>query len=266
MRAAFSRERSGTGVVFGFGLLIVFTSCLVFSVVPLSAEAPSNADKLFRDGEAALRSGDLMQAEIKFRHVLALDPHSAGAFSNLGVIAMRQHKWTQALTYLEKAARLAPKVVGVRLNIGLAYFKEGDYERAIPPLKSVLRDAPDTLQPQYLLGLCYFFTGQFSEAVQTLEPLWPQESTNMNFLYVLAAGAHRAGQIDLEDRALARLVEVGQDAPEFHLLLGKARLNRLDYDGALQEFQHAAQADPKLPLLSSRVPATGPSTTLSSPT
>jgi len=77
MRAAFSRERSGTGVVFGFGLLIVFTFCLLLSVVPLSAEAPSNADKLFREGEAALRSGDLMQAEIKFRHVVALERQSA---------------------------------------------------------------------------------------------------------------------------------------------------------------------------------------------
>jgi Flp pilus assembly protein TadD len=42
---------------------------------------------------------------------------------------------------------------------------------------------------------------------------------------------------------------VGQGTPEFHLLLGKAHLNHLDYDGALQEFQLAADADPKLPFV-----------------
>jgi tetratricopeptide (TPR) repeat protein len=230
------------------------SACLIFTLCPLSAfgtlaaEAQSNAEALFRKGESALRNGDLTQAEIAFRRVVALDPQSAGAFSNLGVIAMRRQDWPQALADLKKAARLAPKVVGVRLNIGLAYFKEGDYDSAIAPLKSVLRDEP-ALQPQYLLGLCYFFTGHFSDAVQTLEPLWSQESSNMNFLYVLGAGAHLAGQKELEDRALARLVEVGQDTPEFHLLLGKAHLNRLDYDGAFQEFQHAAEADPKLPFV-----------------
>src|SRR5207245_10600525 len=147
-------------------------------------------------------------------------------------------------------ARLRPPAVpGNPLNIRRLYFREGDYHRAISPLKSVPHDESGSLHAQYLLGLCYFFTDRAAEAVQTLEPLWSQESSNMNFLYVLGAGAHLAGKKELEDRALARLVEVGQDTHEFHLLLGKAHLNRLDYDGALREFQIAADADPKLPFV-----------------
>src|SRR5262249_24077810 len=152
----------------------------------------------------------------------------AGALSNLGVIAMRRQSWAKAMTYLKKAAKLAPQVAGVRLNIGLVYFKEGDYYNAISPVKSVVRDEPGSVQARYLLGLCYFFTEQASEAAATLESLWAQESSNMNFLYVLAAGAHLAGKQDLEDKALAQLVEVGQDKPEFHLLIGKAYLNHQD--------------------------------------
>jgi tetratricopeptide (TPR) repeat protein len=234
---------------------LVFFACFILghSVFPMfgivAAQTTPGIEKLFLEGEVALRNGDLVRAETVFQRVTALDPQSAGAFSNLGVIAMRRQAWTKALAYLEKAAQLAPAVSGIRLNIGLVYFREGDYHRAISPLKSVLHDGSGSLQAQYLLGLCYFFTDRAAEAVQTLEPLWSQESSNMNFLYVLGAGAHLAGKEELEDRALARLVEVGQDTPEFHLLLGKAHLNRLDYDGALQEFQRAAAADPKLPFV-----------------
>jgi tetratricopeptide (TPR) repeat protein len=240
--------RFGTGGLPFAHLIIIFALCLL-SVFALPADERSNAETLFRDGETALRNGDLTDAEIAFKRVVAINPQSAGAFSNLGVIAMRRQAWTQALAALHKAEHLAPNVVGIRLNIGLAYFKEGDYERAIAPFKSVLREQPGSLQPQYLLGLCYFFTSRFSDAVQTLKPLWPQESSNMNFLYVLGAGAHLSGQNNLEEQALTRLVEVGQGTPEFHLLLGKARLNRLDYDGAFEEFHRAATADPKLPFV-----------------
>jgi Flp pilus assembly protein TadD len=215
----------------------------------LAEEPRSEAERLYRDGEIALRNGELDRAEVAFRHVVAIDPKSAGAFSNLGVIAIRRRSWTKALEDLNKAEGLAPSVAGIRLNIGLAYFKQGDYVSAVGPLKSVVRDDPSSLQAHYLLGLCYFFTQRFSEALQTLEPLWPNESSNMNFLYVLAAGAHQAGQNNLEERALARLVEVGQDKPEFHLLLGKARLNKDDFDRALEEFRRAAEADPKLPFV-----------------
>jgi tetratricopeptide (TPR) repeat protein len=241
------KERRMLLAIFLCWTVLAPTALAGFKVV--AADTPSEIKRFFLEGEAALRNGDLTRAEVAFRHVTALDPQSAGAHSNLGVIAMRRHEWAKALEDLKKAAVLAPSVTGIRLNIGLAYFKEGDYDGAISPLQGVLHDEPASLQAQYLLGLCYFFTNRFPEAVQTLEPLWPLESSNMNFLYVLAAGAHLAGQKGLEDRALDQLVVVGKDTPEFHLLLGKARLNKGDYDGALQEFRRAAQADPKLPFV-----------------
>ena len=53
----------------------------------------------------------------------------------------------------------------------------------------------------------------------------------------------------LEQRALGRLVETGQDTPEFHLLMGKAHLNRQEYDEAIVELESAAKAEPKLPFV-----------------
>jgi tetratricopeptide (TPR) repeat protein len=140
-------------------------------------------------------------------------------------------------------------VAGVRLNIGIVYYRQGDYRHAIPPLESVVKDQPDLLQARYLLGQCYFFTERWVEAVDTLEPLWPQESRDMNYLYVLDIAADKAERPEVRERALARMIEVGGDSPEFHLHMGRAKLNEGAYDDAIAELTVATKQNPKLPFV-----------------
>jgi tetratricopeptide (TPR) repeat protein len=209
--------------------------------------AKGNPQELFQAGEAALRTGKLDAAESDFRQVLAIDPTVAGAYANLGVIHMRRKQWAQALEMLQKAEKLAPEVAGIRLNIGLVYFRQNDYARAIEPFESVVGQAPDSYQARYLLGLCYFFNDRWTDAIDMLEPLWPKASDQLNYLYVLDIAAYKAKNAALEEKAGARLVEIGEGSPEFHLLMGKAHLNRAEYDDAVKDLEAAAQADPKLP-------------------
>jgi predicted Zn-dependent protease len=110
----------------------------------------------------------------------------------------------------------------------------------------VVHDQPDALQSRHLLGLCYFFAERWAVAADTLEPLWAQESGQLPYLYVLSISAHRAGKKDLDERATAQLIKAGEGSPEFHLFMGKAHLNRDEYDMALADFQAAAEANPKL--------------------
>jgi tetratricopeptide (TPR) repeat protein len=204
---------------------------------------------LYLKGQTALQSGDLDVAESAFHRVTAIDPSSAGAYSNLGVIAMRRKDWDHALTLLQTAARLAPNVSGVRLNIGLVYYRQGNYAAAIPALSSVLQDQPDSEQARYLLGLCQLFIQDYAKAAETLEPLWRKKSNDFVYLYVLSVAADAAGQKALEEKALTRLVEVGGDTAEFHLLLGKAYLNRQETENAIKELEYAACANPNLPFV-----------------
>jgi tetratricopeptide (TPR) repeat protein len=206
-------------------------------------------EKVFAEGETALAKGDLDAAERDFKRVLALNPQLASAYANLGVIEMRRKHWEQALDNLQKAEKLDPQVAGIRLDIGLVYYRQGDYRHAIPPLESVVKEVPDSLQARYLLGQSYFFTDRFVEATDTLEPLWAQQSRDLNYLYVLGIAADRAERKELGDRALERMVEVGGDSAEVHLLMGKAMLNLESYDQALKELTAAAQENPSLPFV-----------------
>jgi tetratricopeptide (TPR) repeat protein len=203
----------------------------------------------YEAGERALQQGDLATARNYFLHVLQVAPQDVGSRVNLGVIAMRQKNWPLALRYFQQAEGLAPQVTGIRLNIGLARYRQGEYAEAIPAFESVVRDQPDSTQARRLLGLCYLFEERYAEAAKALEPLWPASNRDLSYLYSLAVAAGNAGRHDLEQRSLARLLEVGQNSPLVHLLVGKAYLAREDYDQALSELRVAVKADPKLPLL-----------------
>src|SRR6267154_2712694 len=113
--AASGLYRLVTRSVCSFALVLVFVSTLFGE----SRQSQASIQEMYQMGESALRNGDLTQAETAFQQVIALDPKSPGAYSNLGVIAMRRQAWPKALSYFQKAAELAPDVAGVRLNIGL---------------------------------------------------------------------------------------------------------------------------------------------------
>ncbi|PYT61268.1 MAG: hypothetical protein DMG35_09665 [Acidobacteria bacterium] len=209
----------------------------------------SNPEAWFAKGQAALQTGDLDAAEAAFRKVVALDPRSGAAYSNLGVIAMRRKNWDQAITLLRKAEKLEPKMTGIRLNIGLAEYRRANYAAAIGPLSSVVKEQPGLEQARYLLGLCYSFLEKYREAAAALEPLWPKRSNDFVYLYVLSISAFHAGNKELDQKASEQLVKVGGDRPEFHLLMGKALLNHEEGEKALEEFQKAEAANPNLPFL-----------------
>jgi len=218
----------------------------------LCSQTPSSeatGRQLYESGEAALKAGRLEEAESQFLKLAAMKPQDLGAHVNLGVIYMRQKRWDSALEELRKAERLAPKIAGIRFNIGLVYYRQGKYHEAIAPFESVLHDQPDWPKARLLLGFGYLHEERFADAAAALEPLWASSSTDLNYLYALAVAAGNGGRQDLEDRALARMLEVNKNSPELHFVIGKAYLSRGHDEQALAEIEKAAEADPKLPMV-----------------
>ena len=213
------------------------------------ATAAQNPAALFAHGEAALKAGNLEAAQAAFRRVVALDPRSGAAYSNLGVIAMRRKEWDKAITLLHKAEALEPKMVGIRLNIGLAEFRRGNYAAAVAPLASFLREQPDSEQARYLLGMCQVFTKHYDEGIKALEPLWPSRSADVLYLYLMDIAAVESGKKELDEKILKQMITVGGGTPEFHLILGKAYLKREEIPEATAELERALALNPQLPFI-----------------
>ena len=203
---------------------------------------------MFAEGAQALHHGDLATADRDFKTVLQLDPSSAAAYTNLGVISMRQRHWTDALAQFHKAETLDPSLSGVQLDVGLVYYRMNDFPAAAEAFDSLLKDQPASIQARYLFGLSSFFADRYAAAEKALLPLWPNYSASLSYLYVLGSAAHKAGDEVEETRAFRQMEAVGQGTAEFHLYAGKAALTKQDSATAEQELDAAIVADPKLPM------------------
>ena len=260
MRARFvSRHFLATALVMG---LLLAAACPAFaglaaeraaeqqsSPSPAVANQRMDPQAWFAKGQTALQNGDLDEAEAAFRRVLVADPRAGSAYANLGVIAMRRKDWEHAIGLLHRAEKLEPKLAGIRLNIGLVEYRRGNYAAAIAPLASVVRDQSASQQARYLLGLCQVFTKHYADAVTVLEPLWPEKSNDVLYLYLLDIAAQESGQKELDEKILSRMTTVGQGIAEFHLILGKAHLNREETEPAIAELERAVALNPSLPFL-----------------
>lgn len=65
---------------------------------------------------------DLKEAEVLFKHALALDPHNKFSYANLGEIYKRQKNYSAALVAFEQAVRLDPRYINGTNELGMLYI------------------------------------------------------------------------------------------------------------------------------------------------
>lgn len=141
--------------------LLLYTYSLGLPVAGArQAGTPPNPQPIFEEARRALAAGDYPKAELAFPEVLAIDPRSAAAYTNLGVVYIRINKPDAAINSLESAKKLAPQVVGINLNLGLAYYKKNDFRNAIPNFGRVLASEPGSVQARLSQRLVTFHAGR----------------------------------------------------------------------------------------------------------
>src|SRR5579859_1881949 len=108
-------------------------ACFIIAMLStpgFSQRPPSDPKSIFEDSQRALLAHDYSKAELGFRKYLELDPRSAGAYSNLGVVYLRLGRYDSAIQAFNKAKALAPDLPQIDLNLGLAYYREEDFANA----------------------------------------------------------------------------------------------------------------------------------------
>ena len=96
------------------------------------------------------------------------------------------------------------------------------------------------------MGLCEVLSKRYREAVKVLEPLWEEKSNDVPYLYLLDIAAVESGQKELDEKTVKQMIAVGGQTAEYHLILGKAFLNRYEVPEAKEELELAAAINPNL--------------------
>jgi tetratricopeptide (TPR) repeat protein len=222
------------------GVLVISCS------LPVAAQSttPKEVQAIFAHGQKALADKQYPAAREDFSRLLRLGVRTAPVYSNLGVVYLHSGRPDEAIKMLESAERLAPTVAGIRLNLGLAYFREREFKLAAPYFGEVLSLDPNHVQARYLQGICAFMTDNFQAAVDSLQPLFAQESNDLEYLFMLGISDGMLKRSEESQQVFAQLVKAGGDTPHLHLLLGKAYLALGDLNAADEELTKADKDGP----------------------
>jgi arylsulfatase A-like enzyme/Tfp pilus assembly protein PilF len=114
-----------------------------------------------------LKRDDASAAE--YRRVLAARPGDARALAGLALLALRQGKNQDAMTFLEQSKQSDPSNPDVQRNLGVLYDEAGRTRDAIACYLAALDLSPTALDLRFFLGRAYARLGRRDEARTQLE-------------------------------------------------------------------------------------------------
>ncbi len=105
-------------------------------------QEPKLAEQYLQQGKVYLASGQAQPAWAAFSIAARLDPESAAAQENLGLLLAAQGKLPEAVPHLEKSLQIQPSAKGF-YHLALAMALQGDARKAVTHLEQALALNPD---------------------------------------------------------------------------------------------------------------------------
>jgi len=138
-----------------------------FAKVPGNPVLAPKAKTALEKGLTALGADKLNDAEKYVAEAMRLAPGHPDVLYVRGVLALKQHDWTQAQIALEKATQLDPNHARAFAALGMAFCDQNKYSEAIPPLeKSLQLDTAGTWETRWALARSYYRNARYSEALK----------------------------------------------------------------------------------------------------
>jgi predicted O-linked N-acetylglucosamine transferase (SPINDLY family) len=209
-----------------------------------SISSPALVGELFRAGIAEAEAGQLVQAEARFRQILALDPGHAGAHHRLGLLACRSGRSEPALVHFRRSIALDPGVGACHRDLALVLAALQRPDEAEQHFRAALRLDPADASAQTGLGRLLGERGRFDAAAAAFRAAIAARPDDLATYCNLARTLFHLGQAD---EAIAACREALRRNPRFaaaraHLGHILTALNRLPEAEAC--FRDAVRIDP----------------------
>lgn len=223
-------------------------------ILSLSVLSPGQTSSRETQRQSALaleQQGRFPEAEAAWKSILTRQPNDAEAFAHLGLLEARQKHYKEAIPYYRKALALSPNVPGLEIDLGLSLFKTGDLHGAIqafePALKAEPASSPESTRLATLIGLAHYGLGEYVAAVPYLKRAAAADSANLPLRMALAQSCMSAKQYQCVLDTYRQILAINPNSAEADVLAGEAYDEMKNEAGAVEQFQAAVKADPKLP-------------------
>jgi tetratricopeptide (TPR) repeat protein/peroxiredoxin len=155
-------------------------------------------------GLLAAREGRTSEAVGYFQEALKLSPDHSIALDNLGSAYRQQKRWEDARKTYERALELRPNDADANYGLGMVYAQNDDTARAFDSLQKALKLRPVYPEALNNLGILYLRTQRRDEAVASFEecirvaPAFDQSYLNLARVYAIEGGPQKARAVLLE--------------------------------------------------------------------
>jgi tetratricopeptide (TPR) repeat protein len=175
---------------------------------------------------------------------VALRPHSAGAYLNLGVVLREKGLLDEALAACADAERLAPGSAAVHTLRGEILKKMGRQEEAIAACQEAIRLRADFLPPHYRLGMIFQEMGRRDQAQAEFQKCVDIDPRNAPAHGELGVALAKKGLLDDAIKAYNRSLECDENYAVAHYNLALAYDKKKDFDKAIAEYRKAIDCRP----------------------
>ena len=204
----------------------------------------SESETLKNQGNAHLSNGQLEDAAECYRQAIALTPHYAEAYSNLGYVFEVQGNLDEAVVHYRKATECNSNLLPAHQNLGFALLNLGQNDAAEESLLRVIALAPEHATALQSLGVIAAQRGDFLQAETLLRralELQPDFADAHSNLGNTLKGLDRLNEAEASYR---RATQINPDYADAHNNLGLTlkELGRLDEAEA--SYRRAIQINP----------------------
>ena len=208
-------------------------------LISIQNKIPPGAARHFEDARTAEAREDWQQAESEYRKALELAPDWAEAIVNLGIVLNRQGRADDAVVAFTRAAEINPQLLGAQLNLAITYFRSKHFREAEVPLRRALMIDPANNQARGLLLLSLFALDRYPEVIDLGEKLLEAAPTDAATLELMGRAFMKLRRYEKAVRVLEIRAKLQPQSAEIYMLLGEARDNAGDSEGAIREFNKA---------------------------
>jgi tetratricopeptide (TPR) repeat protein len=162
-------------------------------------------------------------------------------FSEAGMKALDEKRYTAAIESFTQAIAADPKDYSLHFNLALAYSLMGKNADAIPEYKKTLELKPDLYEAELNLGISLLRERRAAEAVPYFTAAVTQKANEYRPNYYLAAALLGAGDFAKAEQSYTTALGIDPRAPDAELGLAHALAGENKLEDAAVHFNEAAE-------------------------